>query len=270
MERDWCFSNRIMLVSFQKMNQVPDDSCFGEFKQDPGDHHTNEACADRWQTHQGERSQEEEEADDLQGHQDSLSWDIMETAMIQYYYPKMLLLCLRMELHVHSQFVNAESKCLFLGGGIKCIPVIGDSMILFCHTKDYFYLLGSVVWIKDDIKIFSSMMGGYFGWTNLTGSIQMQQYRFRHKISTLQKALAVETIVVSRWKREYFGVLLTKLVPHSCLTWAKLPYRLWRLGRPVPNLSGPQLPSIVCIGTVLKQDSWEFMLACQPLWQSQR
>lgn len=48
----------------------------------------------------------------------------------------------------------------FWGGGTKCIPVIGDSMILFCHTKDYFYLLGSVVWIKDDIKIFSSMMGG--------------------------------------------------------------------------------------------------------------
>lgn len=55
------------------MNQVPDGSCFGEFNQDPGDHHTNEACADRWQTHQGERSQEEEEADDLRGHQDSLS-----------------------------------------------------------------------------------------------------------------------------------------------------------------------------------------------------
>lgn len=55
---------------------------------------------------------------------------------------------------------SMQNPSAFFGRRIKCIPVIGDSMILFCHTKDYFYLLGPVVWIKDDIKISSSMMGG--------------------------------------------------------------------------------------------------------------
>lgn len=46
---------------------------------------------------------------------------------------------------VHSQLVNAESKCLFVGSGggrwIKKTPILGDSMILFGHAKDCFWLI---------------------------------------------------------------------------------------------------------------------------------
>ena len=72
-------------------------------------------------------------SNDVGRHQDSKS---STEAKMQYYQPKMRLSCLLTVLNAISQFPNAEFKCL-LSKGIKGTPVIQDSIILFCHVKNY-------------------------------------------------------------------------------------------------------------------------------------
>ncbi|EDL96641.1 RGD1563912 (predicted), isoform CRA_a [Rattus norvegicus] len=53
----------------------------------------------------------------------------------------MMVLRLLTVLHVDSQPVSAESKCL-MSGGIKGAPVIGQSMKLSCCANNHFDPLG--------------------------------------------------------------------------------------------------------------------------------
>lgn len=55
--------------------------------------------------------------------------------------------------------IYVSSQPLSFVRGIKRTPIVGNSVILFCHSKGCLSPLGLVVWIGEGVQILSHMMG---------------------------------------------------------------------------------------------------------------